>query len=123
MSELDPRSPYTPQGDPFNDQDLRTRTVLHWICGCGINAADRILPLQKDLPALEFRESCRPRQPAHAFNYRARRWSRCASATSASGVRRDKAALSSGCKPHPATAPAGSNRSSHGGNEVAEAFD
>ena len=42
---------------------------------------------------------------------------------SAYGVRRDKAALSSGCKPHPATAPAGSNRSSHGGNEVAEAFD
>jgi hypothetical protein len=39
------------------------------------------------------------------------------------GVRRGKAALSSGCKPHPATAPAGSNRSSHGGNEVAEAFD
>ena len=39
------------------------------------------------------------------------------------GVRRDKAALSSGCKPHPATAPAGSNRSSHGGNEEAEAFD
>jgi hypothetical protein len=26
-------------------------------------------------------------------------------------------------QPHPATAPAGSNRSSHGGNEVAEAFD
>ena len=41
---------------------------------------------------------------------------------SASGVRRDKAALSSGCKSHPATAPAGSNRSSYGGNEVAEAF-
>jgi hypothetical protein len=39
------------------------------------------------------------------------------------GVRRAKAALSSGCEPHPATAPAGSNRSSHGGNEVAEAFD
>ena len=39
------------------------------------------------------------------------------------GVRRDKAALSSGCKPHPATAPAGSDRSSHGGNEVAEGFD
>src|ERR1019366_1826540 len=37
------------------------------------------------------------------------------------GVRREKAALSSGCKSHPATAPAGSNRSSHGGNEVAEA--
>jgi len=26
------------------------------------------------------------------------------------------------CKPHPATAPAGSNRSSHGGDEMAEAF-
>jgi len=38
------------------------------------------------------------------------------------GVRRDKAALSSGCKSHPANAPAGSNRSSHGGNEMAEAF-
>ena len=35
---------------------------------------------------------------------------------------REKAALSSGCKAHPATAPAGSNRSSHGGNELAEAF-
>jgi hypothetical protein len=42
--------------------------------------------------------------------------------TSAFGVRRDKAALSSGCKAHPANAAAGSNRSSHGGNEVAEAF-
>jgi hypothetical protein len=40
----------------------------------------------------------------------------------ASGVRRDKAALSSGCKPHPATAPAGSNRSRHGGDEMSEAF-
>jgi hypothetical protein len=39
------------------------------------------------------------------------------------GVSRDKAAFSSGWKSHPATAPAGSNRSSHGGNEVAEAFD
>ena len=38
------------------------------------------------------------------------------------GVRRDKAALSSGCKSHPANAPAGSNRSSYGGNEIAEAF-
>jgi hypothetical protein len=36
---------------------------------------------------------------------------------SALGVRRDKAALSSGCKSHPAAAPAGSNRSSQGGNE------
>ena len=41
---------------------------------------------------------------------------------SATGVRRAKAALSSGCKSHPATAPAGSNRSSYGGNEMAEAF-
>src|SRR5665648_296462 len=44
----------------------------------------------------------------------------CVVRMSGCGVRRDKAALSSGCKPHPATAPAGSNRSSHGGNEVAE---
>src|SRR5258705_13873650 len=42
--------------------------------------------------------------------------------TSGVGVRRAKAALSSGGKSHPAIAPAGSNRSSHGGNEVAEAF-
>ena len=42
--------------------------------------------------------------------------------TSVEGVRRVKAALSSGCKPHPANAPAGSNRSSHGGDEMAEAF-
>src|SRR5271163_3950713 len=39
---------------------------------------------------------------------------------SAQRVRREKAALSSGCKAHPANAPAGSNRSSHGGNEMAE---
>ncbi len=37
-------------------------------------------------------------------------------------VRRDKAALSCGCKSHPATAPAGSNRSNYGGNEMVEAF-
>ena len=42
-------------------------------------------------------------------------------AMSAPGVRRAKTALSSGCKSHPATAPAGSNRSRHGGNEMAEA--
>ncbi len=44
------------------------------------------------------------------------------SAMSAIRVRRDKAALSSGCKPHPAIAPVGSNRSSHGGDEMAGAF-
>ncbi len=38
------------------------------------------------------------------------------------GVRRGKAAFFSGCKFHPAIAPAGSNRSSHGGDEMAEAF-
>jgi hypothetical protein len=54
------------------------------------------------------------------FGSRLRLW---AASMSAMGVRRAKAALSSGCKSHPATAPAGSNRSSHGGNEVAEAFD
>jgi len=41
---------------------------------------------------------------------------------SALGVRREKAALSSGCESHPATAPAGSNRSRHGGDEMSEAF-
>ncbi len=42
---------------------------------------------------------------------------------SAVGVRRAKAASFSGCKSHPATiAPAGSSRSSHGGDEMAEAF-
>ena len=42
---------------------------------------------------------------------------------SAPGVRRGKAAFFSGCKSHPATiAPAGSNRSSQGGDEMAEAF-
>ena len=38
-------------------------------------------------------------------------------------VRREKAAIFCGCETHPATvAPAGSNRSSRGGNESAEAF-
>ena len=41
---------------------------------------------------------------------------------SALGVRRAKAAFSSGCKSHPVIiAPAGSNRSNYGGNEVVEA--
>jgi uncharacterized membrane protein len=38
------------------------------------------------------------------------------------GVPHAKAALSSGRKFHPATAPAGSNRSGYGGNEMAETF-
>jgi len=37
------------------------------------------------------------------------------------GVRRDKAALSCGRESHPAIAPAGSNRSNCGGNEMVEA--
>ncbi len=41
---------------------------------------------------------------------------------SAVGVRRGKAAFFSGCKSHPAIAPAGSNRSGHGGDEMAEAL-
>jgi len=39
------------------------------------------------------------------------------------GVRRAKAALSSGCKSHPATAPAEAIGAVMEGNEVAEAFD
>ena len=45
-----------------------------------------------------------------------------AATMSSSGVRRGKAAFSSGCKSHPANAPAGSNRSRHGGDEMSEAF-
>ena len=41
--------------------------------------------------------------------------------TTAFHVRRDKAAFSSGCKAHPAIAPAGSNRGRHGGDEMSEA--
>ena len=40
----------------------------------------------------------------------------------ASAVRREKAALSCGCKSHLAKAPASSNRSGYGGNDMAEAF-
>ena len=58
------------------------------------------------------------RQSSHRYIRRPR----TRSSTSASRVRREKAALSSGCEPHPATAPAGSNRSSYGGDEIAEAF-
>jgi hypothetical protein len=41
---------------------------------------------------------------------------------SARGVRRENAALSSGCESHPVLAPTGSSRSGYGGNEIAEAF-
>jgi hypothetical protein len=37
-------------------------------------------------------------------------------------VRRENAALSSGCKSHPVIAPTGSSRSGYGGDEIAEAF-
>jgi len=36
-------------------------------------------------------------------------------------VRRERRRVSSGCKAHPATAPAGSNRGRHGGDEMSEA--
>ena len=66
------------------------------------------------------------REPYHNYGCRERWFALvpmfAALRKSACGVRRGKAALSSGCKSHPATAPAGSNRSSRGGNEVAEAF-
>jgi hypothetical protein len=39
------------------------------------------------------------------------------------GVRRDKAALSSGCKAHPATGSSRKHRSRHGGDEMSEAFE
>jgi len=42
--------------------------------------------------------------------------------TTPDAVRREKAALSCGCKSHLATAPASSNRSGYGGNDMAEAF-
>src|SRR6267142_3917252 len=39
-------------------------------------------------------------------------------------VRREKASVFSGCNSHPAAfAPAGSNRSDEGGNDIVEAFD
>ncbi len=41
---------------------------------------------------------------------------------SVQGVLRGKAALSGGCKAHPANAPAGSNGSSHGDDEMADVF-
>src|SRR5262245_37272425 len=69
-------------------------------------------------------KSAAPRLVA-CIQYSAVRKSICEGASlamSGVGVRRGKAALSSGCKSHPANAPAGSNRSSHGGNEMAEAF-
>ena len=70
--------------------------------------------------------NCSPGDPylAHSFDLVAVRNVAfpTASAMAAKRVRRDKAALSSGCKSHPANAPAGSNRSSHGGDESAEAF-
>ncbi len=47
----------------------------------------------------------------------------CLSSLLVNAVRREKAAIFSGCETHPATvAPAGSNRRSRGGNESAEAF-
>jgi hypothetical protein len=49
-------------------------------------------------------------------------WRTRTGARSAPGVRREKAARFQWVQMHPATAPAGSNRSCHGGDELAEAF-
>ena len=94
-------------GDRCNcTSDPRTVFALH-PKEAPLIAAPDLLPLQKGQPHVGFdKPPCTHRDRE-----------------SVPGVRRAKAALSSGCKPHPATAPAGSNRSSHGGNEVAEAFD
>jgi hypothetical protein len=67
-------------------------------------------------------EFCPPMVAAQRQDSAQLRRRRPRSATSGLRVRREKAALSSGCEPHPATAPAGSNRSSHGRDETAEAF-
>ena len=69
-----------------------------------------------------FEDICHlPRPDRSIAQHTMQRFTCPGAALSSLGVRRDKAALSSGCKSHPATAPAGSNRSSHGGDEVAEA--
>ena len=62
------------------------------------------------------------RRTLHRLGYGRFEAVRSKGSMSAMGVRREKAALSSGCKPRPATAPAGSNRSRHGGDEMSEAF-
>ena len=76
--------------------------------------------------ALVARSSLQPRSQKARFRptpgWKARFGSPSRRRTTAICVRREKAALSSGCKSHPANAPAGSNRSSHGGDEMAEAF-
>ena len=84
-----------------------SRTHITWFSSCHptVNAAS----------AGGFRKAVRSRAD-HLRHFER------ALVTSALPVRRGKAALSSGCKSHPATAPAGSNRSSYGGNEMAEAF-
>ena len=76
------------------------------------SASKRIAELEQEIERLQRTEECRCHRHRRATRAR----------MSGMGVRRHKAALSSGCKSHPATAPAGSNRSSYGGNEVAEAF-
>jgi hypothetical protein len=93
--------------------------VFVGVCAVGIAYLVLVEPVRQWL--LETRRNTRNIETLTA----ARRCLMCSFATvheSAYGVRREKAALSSGCKSHPATAPAESNRSSYGGNEVAEAF-
>jgi hypothetical protein len=82
-------------GQPVGAQDFTHR------------AASALLQITDDMPRETFAKTL------HDY---------CVAMSFVLPVRRVKAALSSGCKSHPAIAPAGSNRSSYGGNEVAEAF-
>jgi hypothetical protein len=72
----------------------------------------------------EFRKRINPRQ--RTAHHRDAGKKKKSGKKKASGVfvRRAKASVFSGCNSHPATgAPAGSNRSGDGGNEIVEAFD
>ena len=86
------------------------------MCASNLTNAHRLIHTRSGQPALvSYGKTRSLRDPASSALY-------SQLPMSPNGVRREKAALSSGCKSHPATAPAGSNRSSYGGNEVAEAF-
>ena len=77
--------------------------------------------LEPVLSAPKSHQSSEPSRPTRLDSFQLGRI-RTLLGMTADCVRREKAALSSGCKAHPANAPAGSNRSSHGGDEMAEAF-
>ena len=107
---------YSSIGRPSIDPELMIRMLLIGYC-FGIRSERRLC--DEVHLNLAYRWFCRLGLDG-TFNHEATM--RGQAPASAMGVRRAKAALSSGCKPHPATAPAESNRSSYGGDEVAEAF-